>query len=63
MIDVYEYMKQCQEDGMESREALNEFLQDLEQDREDFIEEYENDGAVQYGWHQQDMIDLRRMER
>ena len=28
-----------------------------------FIEKYENDPLVQYGWHQQDMIDLRRREQ
>lgn len=28
-----------------------------------FIEDYENDPVVQYGWHMQDMIDLRRREQ
>ena len=29
----------------------------------EFIEEYENRPDVQYGWHQQDLIDLRRREQ
>ena len=28
-----------------------------------FIEDYENDPEVQYGWYQQDLIDMRRRER
>ena len=30
---------------------------------EQFLEDYENDKEVQYGWCQQDMIDMRRRER
>lgn len=30
---------------------------------DDFIERYEDDPMVQEGWRQQDMIDMRRMER
>ena len=29
----------------------------------EFIEEYENRPDVQYGWHQQDLIDLRHREQ
>jgi hypothetical protein len=29
----------------------------------DFIEEYNNRPDVQYGWRQQDLIDLRRREQ
>ena len=35
----------------------------IEEERLQFIEDYENDPMVQYGWHQQDIIDMRRMER
>lgn len=28
-----------------------------------FIEDYENDEMVQYGWHMQDVIDRYRMEQ
>lgn len=31
--------------------------------QEQFIEDYENDPMVQYGWHQQDIIDMYRRER
>ena len=33
------------------------------EEREQMIDDYENDPGVQYGWYQQDMIDLRRRER
>ena len=31
--------------------------------QQQMIDDYENDPAVQYGWHQQDMIDMHRRER
>ena len=34
-----------------------------EEQGKQFLEDYENDIEVQYGWHQQDMIDLRRREQ
>ena len=30
---------------------------------EQFLEAYENNPEVQYGWHQQDIIDMYRRER
>jgi len=30
---------------------------------QEFIEDYENSPEVQYGWHQQDLIDMRRREQ
>ena len=33
------------------------------EEHERFIEDYENDPMVQYGWHQQDIIDMYRRER
>lgn len=38
-------------------------LREIAEAEEEFIREYESRPDVQYGWHQQDMIDLRRMER
>ena len=35
----------------------------IAEENERFIEDYMNDPEVHYGWHQQDMIDLRRRER
>lgn len=31
--------------------------------QEQFLEDYYNDPEVQYGWYQQDLIDMRRRER
>lgn len=36
---------------------------EIAQAEADFIEEYENRPDVQYGWAQQDLIDLRRREQ
>lgn len=33
------------------------------EEEEQFFEDYENDPEVQYGWYQQDLIDLRRREQ
>lgn len=30
---------------------------------EQFLEDYYNSPEVQYGWHQQDLIDMRRREQ
>jgi hypothetical protein len=38
-------------------------LKELAQAEADFIEEYENRPDVQYGWYQQDLIDMRRREQ
>ena len=63
MFDLYDFIEQCKEDGLTSDEAMDKMdriLADMEQER---IEAYENDPMVQYGWYQQDMIDMRRRER
>ena len=33
------------------------------EEQEQFLEDYYNDSEVQYGWYQQDLIDMRRRER
>jgi hypothetical protein len=38
-------------------------LRELAEEREQFIEDYENSPETQYGWAQQDLIDLRRREQ
>lgn len=38
-------------------------LREAAEAREQFIEDYENSPETQYGWAQQDLIDLRRRER
>ena len=49
------------------REYVREYLKDYERDiaeaQAQFIEDYESDPEVQYGWYQQDLIDLRRREQ
>jgi len=35
----------------------------LAEAEQEFIEDYENSPEVQYGWHQQDLIDMRRREQ
>lgn len=49
------------------REFVEEYLEDYERElsyaHEQFIEDYYNDPEVQYGWYQQDLIDMRRRER
>ena len=38
-------------------------LRELSEAEADFIEDYENDPMVNYGWHQQDIIDMRRFHQ
>ena len=33
------------------------------EEHEQFLEDYYNDPEIQYGWHQQDIIDMRRREQ
>ena len=33
------------------------------EEHEQFLEDYLNDPEVQYGWYQQDIIDMRRREQ
>lgn len=35
----------------------------IAEDYENFLEDYENNPEVQYGWYQQDIIDMRRREQ
>ena len=42
---------------------MREYDRDVAEAQAQFIEDYENDPEVQYGWYQQDLIDLRRRER
>ena len=34
-----------------------------EENHKRFLEDYENNPEVQHGWHQQDIIDMRRREQ
>ena len=63
MIDFYEFVEQCKEEGLTSYEAQTEYEIACEEEHERFLEEYENDPIVQAGWAQQDVIDMYRRER
>lgn len=62
-MDIYGFIETCKEQGLSSAEALNELDRALAEEYERRMEDYYNDPEVQYGWYQQDMIDLRRRER
>lgn len=55
---VEEFIEQDESDMIDSFDTTNRA-----QERGFSIEDYENDPEVQYGWYQQDMIDLRHIER
>ena len=40
-----------------------EYLIELSEQKDQFIEDYENRLDVQYGWYQQDLIDIRKREQ
>ena len=63
MIDIYEFIEQCKEEGMTSQQAMQELTRYMNESRNRFVEDYYNDPLVQEGWHQQDIIDMYRMER
>ncbi len=63
MLNFYDFIDSCREDGLDADEALNEWERAKAEERERFYEDYYNSPEVQYGWHQQDMIDLRMRER
>lgn len=52
----------CPYCGMRLDEGCN-CLKEIAEMKAEAIEEYENRPDVQYGWRQQDMIDLRRREQ
>ena len=56
-----------QEYRREKQYFVEDYLEEYEREAAEaeaqFIEDYENDPEIQYGWRQQDLIDLRRRER
>lgn len=63
MIDIYDFIETCKENGLSTYEAQLEYSKAVEEENERRIEEYYNDPLVQEGWHQQDIIDMYRRER
>lgn len=58
-----DFLDSMEEDGYTLDEALDEWERIRAERHQRFIEDYESDPEVQYGWYQQDMIDLRYRER
>lgn len=63
MIDIYEFIEQCKEEGMTSQQAMLSLGRYMNECRNSMIEDYYNDPIVHDGWHQQDIIDMYRIER
>lgn len=62
-MTIYEFMRECEENGVDENDALNEWEKYNEEKREIFEEEYYSDPYVNDGWAQQDVIDMYRRER
>ena len=58
-----DFLDEMEEDGYSLEDALDEWDRIQNEKSRRFIEAYEDDPTVQYGWYQQDMIDLRYIER
>lgn len=63
MIDFYDFIDNCRNEGLSGEEALSEYERAVAEEKQAFMERYENDPEVQYGWYQQDVIDMYRYER
>jgi hypothetical protein len=62
-MDFYEFMESCKEDGLTPDTAIDEWYRYQAERHAMFMEAYESDTAVNYGWAQQDTIDMYRSER
>lgn len=63
MIDIYDFIETCKENGLSTDEARLEYDRAVEEERQQKLEDYFNDSLVHEGWHQQDIIDMYRRER
>ena len=54
--------KFCQYCGLPLTEHCD-CAREIAETYEQFLEDYNNDPEVQYGWYQQDLIDMRRREK
>lgn len=63
MIDYCEIVDQMRAQGYSDSEINHECGKAKAYAEEQFYEDYYNDPVVQQGWHQQDIIDMYRMER
>ena len=62
-MNIYEFMRECEEDGLSPEEAQREWELYLEEKHNLQMERYMNDPLVHEGWAQQDIIDMYRRER
>lgn len=62
-MTIYEFMRDCEENGIDESDALNEWEKYCEEERGRFEEEYNSNPYVTTGWAQQDVIDMYRRER
>lgn len=58
-----ELIEDMTERGYSESEINNEISRAEAYAEEQFYEDYYDDPVVQYGWHQQDIIDMYRRER
>lgn len=58
MLDLYKFIEDCKDLGMDSAEAQYEWNKALMESHES-----ESDLLEEYGWYQQDTIDTYRNER
>lgn len=62
-MDFVAMVDMLREEGLSDAEINHQINVSMMEAERDFMEDYENDPLVQDGWHQQDLIDMYRMER
>lgn len=61
MMDLYEYMEMCKEEGIPADEALDQYLRERDEYCREMVEELE-ERQLMTAW-QEDLIELRYRER
>lgn len=62
-MDYCQMVDEMRAQGYSDNEINNEIGRARAEAESEFYENYYNDHDVQYGWHQQDIIDMYRRER
>ena len=63
MIDFYDFVDDCRQQGLTDREALAAFYRAQNEAAQDRREIYYDSPETCAGWHQGDIIDMYRRER
>ena len=63
MLDFYDFMELCRDEGLSPEDALDEWDRARAAAKEKFLEDYYDNPETQYGWYQQDLIDMYRREK